>query len=74
MGLAREGEGVAVEVIGCFETGQSLARSWRSRFRTHCRFAVDSDVGLATLVLGVKKRQGVGRLRNSCFGISMFDA
>ena len=62
-----KGEYLAFEVTGSFETGRLLARSWRSRFQTHCCFVVDFDTGLARLVLGARKHRGACRLRNSCF-------
>ena len=55
-----------VAVIGYLETGRLLARSWRSRFQTHCYFGGGFYTGLATLVLGVRKHLGACRLRNSC--------
>ena len=61
-------------MIGCFETGRLLARSWTSHFRTHCYFVAGFDMGLATLVLGVRKHLGACRSRSSCFReISIFD-
>lgn len=61
----RKGEYIAVEVIGCFETGRLLVRSSMSRFQTHCCFAAESDAGLARSVLWERKHRGVCRLRNS---------
>ena len=66
MGKTRKGEKIGVEVIGCFEIGRLLVRSWKNRFRMHYYFAAGSDSALATLVLGVRRHRGACRLRNSC--------
>ena len=66
MGETRKSEKTGAGVIGCFETGRLLVRSWKNRSRKHCCSAAGLDSGLATLVLGVRRHRGACRLRNSC--------
>lgn len=66
MGGRRKSERIGVGVIGCFETGRLLVRSWKNHSRMHCCSAADFDLDPVTLVLGVRRHRGVYRLRNSC--------